>query len=94
MGEKQHKLLPYIQYAGFGKITMDQKNAPRVHKNTTMILKIWGTFTITVKKLDNVILDIQSKDVPDVTQWFMLFNNVGTSIDLSCFFRSTISWLA
>lgn len=73
---------------------MDQKNAPRVHKNNTMILKIWGTFTITVKKLDNVILDIQSKDVPDVSQWFMLFNNVGTSIDLSCFFRSTISWLA
>lgn len=73
---------------------MDQKNAPRVQKNTTMILKIWGTFTIAVKKLDNVILDIQSKDVPDVSQWFMLFDKFGTSIDLSCFFRSTISWLA
>lgn len=73
---------------------MDQKNAPRVQKNTTMILKIWGTFTIAFKKLDNLILDIESKDVPDLSQWFMLFDNFGPSIDLSCFFRSTISWLA
>lgn len=66
---------------------MDQKNAPRVQKNTTMILKIWGTFTIAVEKLDRVSLDIESKDVPDVSQCLMLFDNFGTSIDLSCFFR-------
>lgn len=41
----------------------------------------------------SVNLDMQSKNVPDLSQWLKLYDNFGGSLDLSGFFRQTISWL-